>query len=106
MRTDDNVLDVRRVTKWYGPVRALEDASLSVRRGEIHGIVGQNGAGKSTMMQMIAGAHAPDSGEILLDGIPISFRDPDHARRLGIRIIYQELNLIRFQTVVENISLG
>jgi ABC-type sugar transport system ATPase subunit len=106
MGIDDCVLELRRVAKCYGPVRALQDASLSVRRGEIHGIVGQNGAGKSTMMQMIAGVHSPDSGEILLDGVPISFRDPDHARRLGIRIIYQELNLIRFQTVVENISLG
>ncbi len=103
---NDIVLDLRDVSKSFGPVRALDSASLTIRRGEVHGIVGQNGAGKSTLMQILAGVFPPDSGTIRLDGGSIAMRDPDHARRLGIRIIYQELNLIRFQTVVENISLG
>src|SRR5262245_17774760 len=104
--TLDTVLALSDVSKSFGPVRALDRASLSIRRGEIHGIVGQNGAGKSTLMQILAGVFPPDGGTILLDGTQVVVRDPDHARQLGLRIIYQELNLIPYQSVVENISLG
>jgi ribose transport system ATP-binding protein len=100
------VLEVRGVSKSFGPVRALDRVSLSVERATIHGIVGQNGAGKSTLMQTLVGVYSPDQGEILLDGQPVHIRNPDHARRLGIRIIYQELNLVPYQTVAENIFLG
>src|SRR5207253_11435084 len=94
-----NVLDLRRLSKSFGPVRALDGVSLSVGRRTIHGVVGQNGAGKSTLMQILAGVFPPDAGEVFLAGTPIAPRDPDQARRLGIRIIFQELNLVPYQTV-------
>src|SRR5262249_18584044 len=100
------VLDLVRLSKSFGPVRALDGVSLAVERGTIHGVVGQNGAGKSTLMQILAGVFSPDAGEIFLGGEPVAPRDPDHARRLGIRIIFQELNLVPYQTVAENVSLG
>ncbi len=99
-------LEVRHVSKSFGVVRALDDVSLEVQPGTIHGIVGQNGAGKSTLMQILAGVFPPDEGEIVLDGTPVTLRNPDHARLLGIRIIYQELNLVPYQTIAENVFLG
>jgi ABC-type sugar transport system ATPase subunit len=100
------VLDLGGLSKSFGPVRALERVSFQVERGTIHGVVGQNGAGKSTLMQILAGVFPPDEGEIVLAGEAVAPRDPDHARRLGIRIIFQELNLVPYQTVAENVSLG
>jgi ribose transport system ATP-binding protein len=100
------VLDLRGLSKSFGPVRALDRVSVAVARGTIHGVVGQNGAGKSTLMQILAGVFPPDDGEVVLAGEPIAPRDPDQARRLGIRIIFQELNLVPYQTVAENVSLG
>jgi ribose transport system ATP-binding protein len=105
-QSDDIALELRDVSKSFGNVRALQNASLRIERRTIHAVVGQNGAGKSTLMQILVGVFPPDAGMIVLDGVETSIHDPDHARRLGIRIIYQELNLIPYQTVIENISLG
>jgi ABC-type sugar transport system ATPase subunit len=99
-------LQVSGLSKSFGIVQALDDVSLQVQEGAIHGVVGQNGAGKSTLMQILAGVFPPDAGEIVLDGSPVTLRNPDHARRLGIRMMHQELNLVPFQTIAENISLG
>src|SRR5713226_1718589 len=99
-------LQVSGLSKSFGIVQALDDVSLQVQEGAIHGVVGQNGAGKSTLMQILAGAFPPDAGEIVLDGSPVTLRNPDHARRLGIRMMHQELNLVPFQTIAENIFLG
>jgi ribose transport system ATP-binding protein len=99
-------LEVRGVSKAFGVVQALSDVSLEVAPGSIHAVVGQNGAGKSTLMQILAGALEADSGELRVHGQPTELRSPDAARRLGIRIVYQELNLAPYQTVAENIFLG
>jgi ABC-type sugar transport system ATPase subunit len=101
-----SALEVRHVSKSFGIVQALNDVSLAIEAGTIHGIVGQNGAGKSTLMQILAGVFPPDEGEVILNGTPVTLRNPDHARRLGIRIIYQELNLVPYQTIAENVFLG
>ncbi|MCY4085923.1 MAG: ATP-binding cassette domain-containing protein [Actinomycetia bacterium] len=99
-------LKFERVLKFFGVVRALDNVSLDVQAGTIHGAVGQNGAGKSTLMRILAGAFHQNGGVIRLGGEELRLRNPDHARRRGIRIIHQELTLVPALSVAENVSLG
>jgi len=99
-------LEMRNISKQYPGVRALDDVSLSVEVGEIHALLGENGAGKSTMMKILAGAQSKDSGEILLNGAPVQIDSPQKAMSLGISIIYQEFNLVPYLSAGENIYLG
>src|SRR4030095_5653096 len=99
-------LVMRGVSKSFPGVKALDEACLEVRSGECHALVGENGAGKSTLMKVLAGAVLADGGEILLDGQHAEILSPLMARRLGISMIYQELNLLPQLTVAENIFLG
>lgn len=94
------------VRKSFGATHALRRVSLEVAAGEVHAVIGENGAGKSTLMKILSGAYQPDDGEILLNGQPFSPRDPLHARRAGVAMIYQELNLAPHLSVEENILLG
>ena len=100
------LLEVRCITKKFPGVQALDDVSVQFYRGEVHAVVGENGAGKSTLMKILAGAYTPDSGDILLDGVKVSFSHPSEAQRKGISIIYQEFNLLPERTVAHNIFLG
>ncbi|MGQ9366809.1 sugar ABC transporter ATP-binding protein [Azospirillum sp. ST 5-10] len=100
---DDTVLDIRDVTKTFGPVAALNRMTLRVRRGRVHTLIGENGAGKSTLMKILAGVHPPTSGEILFKGRPYRPADPRDARLSGLTIVFQELSLCRNLTVAENI---
>jgi len=100
------VLQMRGISKWYPGARALTNADLDVRRGEVHVIAGENGAGKSTLMKILSGAVRADAGDILLDGTRVEFDSPSKARRLGISTIYQELTLVPHLSVAENIFLG
>jgi len=97
---------MRRITKDFPGVRALDDVTFEVRRGEVHALVGENGAGKSTLMKILSGALPKDSGEILLEGRPVQITSPHRAQELGISMIYQELNLVPYLSVAENIFLG
>ena len=97
---------MRDIDKRFQGVQALADASLEVEAGEIMALVGQNGAGKSTMIKVLTGAYRRDSGTIEFDGKPIDFASPQEAQRGGISPIYQEINLIPFRSVAENIFLG
>jgi ribose transport system ATP-binding protein len=99
-------LEMRNISKQYPGVRALDDVSLSVEVGEIHALLGENGAGKSTMMKILAGAQSKDSGEILLNGSVVQIDSPQKAMSLGISIIYQEFNLVPYLSAGENIYLG
>ena len=99
-------LEMRHIAKNFGGVRALRDVSLTARAGEVHAICGENGAGKSTLMKILAGAIAAYDGEIRLNGRPVRFSGPREAEDSGIRIIYQELNLVPQLTVADNIFLG
>jgi ribose transport system ATP-binding protein len=99
-------LEMRNISKQYPGVRALDDVSLSVDVGEIHALLGENGAGKSTMMKILAGAQSKDGGEILLNGVPVHIDSPQKAMSLGISIIYQEFNLVPYLSAGENIYLG
>jgi ribose transport system ATP-binding protein len=100
------ILQMRHIGKSFPGVRALDDVSLTVTAGEVHALMGENGAGKSTLMKILAGAHQPDSGEILLDGTPVTINSPQQALDLGISIIYQELNLVPHLSIAGNIFLG
>ena len=94
------------VRKNFGATHALKNVTFEVGPGEVHALIGENGAGKSTLMKVLSGACEPDGGSITLDGQPFIPRDPLHARRSGIAMIYQELNLAPHLTVAENILLG
>src|SRR5471032_770663 len=92
--------------KSFGATRALAHVSLAVAPGEVHALIGENGAGKSTLMKILSGAHRPDAGTMELDGAAYAPEGPHDARRKGVAMIYQELNLALHLTVQENILLG
>lgn len=97
---------MRQIDKRFPGVHALDHVDFKVRAGEIHALMGENGAGKSTLMKVLTGLYAKDSGEILLDGQPVSFHSPLESQRAGVSTIYQEINLIPYLSVAENIFLG
>lgn len=99
-------LRMTSISKSFPGIRALSNVNLDVAAGEVHAIVGENGAGKSTLVKILAGVHAQDEGTIELDGTTVRMADPIEARRHGIGMVYQELNLVPDLTVAENILLG
>jgi ABC-type sugar transport system ATPase subunit len=101
-----SLLEIKGVSKSFGPVGVLHGVDLSVDRGEVVGLVGDNGAGKSTLMKIVTGIYSTDAGEIRLDGAPILGFTPGERRRMGIEMIYQDLALARQQDVAANIFLG
>jgi len=103
---DGLVLEITGVTKIFPGIRALDDVRFDLRRGEIHALIGENGAGKSTFIKVLTGVHQPDSGTILLNGQPVRMTDPLVARRLGIAAIYQHLAAYPHLSVAENIFMG
>jgi ribose transport system ATP-binding protein len=100
------LLTMRGIDKRFAGVAALTGASLEVGRGEVHALIGQNGAGKSTLIKILTGYYTRDAGEILFDGKPIAFTKPAEAQAAGISTIYQEINLVPYRSVTENICLG
>lgn len=103
---NDIILKIDHLTKTYPGVVALNDLSLSVRRGECHALIGENGAGKSTLIKSIAGAIAPDSGSITFEGKTYSSLTPALSKEIGIGVVYQEFNLCSSLSIAENIYLG
>jgi simple sugar transport system ATP-binding protein len=102
----DDVLRVEHIAKRFGPVVALRDINLHVRKGEVLGLLGDNGAGKSTLMKIICGFQRPDEGSMFLRGEPYEPHSVDHARKLGIDAVYQDLALIDELTVFHNMFLN
>jgi ribose transport system ATP-binding protein len=100
------VLRMSGVSKSFGATRALDDVTFELRRGEVHALIGENGAGKSTMMKILSGAIAPDAGRMEIDGRPYAPAGPLDGIRGGVSMIYQELTLAPHLTVEENIMLG
>ena len=101
-----DAIEFRGITKDFPGVRALEDVSFAVRGGEIHALMGENGAGKSTLLRILGGDHIPDAGETLVGGDVVHMATPHDALALGIRVIYQEPNLVPGVTVAENLFVG
>jgi D-xylose transport system ATP-binding protein len=100
------LLEIRRITKTFGSVQALDQVDFEVRPGEVMAMVGDNGAGKSTLIKCIAGTHAPDSGQIFFEGHEVHIHGPKDAARLGIEVVYQDLALCDNLDVVQNMYLG
>jgi galactofuranose transport system ATP-binding protein len=100
------ILSVKKITKEFPGVKALEDVNFSLSRGEIHALMGENGAGKSTLIKVITGVERPDQGTIEFDGKKIEVHSPQHAQQIGISTVYQEINLCTNISVAENILLG
>ena len=99
-------LQIRSLSKRFPGVRALDDVSFDVAGGTVHALLGENGAGKSTLLKMLSGAHAPDAGEIVIDGERRLLRSTAEAIRAGVSVIYQELQLVPELSVAENLYLG
>jgi len=100
------LLSLRGVNKSFGAVHVLRDVDFDVRAGEVTALVGDNGAGKSTLIKCVAGIHPIDSGEVLVDGRPVTIGGPKDANALGIEIVYQDLALCDNLDVVHNLFLG
>ena len=100
------VMQARGLVKRYGQVTALDGADFELRAGEILAVIGDNGAGKSSLIKCLSGATIPDEGSIELDGKPIHFKSPIDARRVGIETVYQDLAVAPAMTIAENLFLG
>jgi len=100
------VMQAKGLVKRYGQVTALDGADFELRAGEILAVIGDNGAGKSSLIKCLSGATLPDEGEIVRDGQRIQFRSPLDARRAGIETVYQDLAVAPAMTIAENLFLG
>jgi fructose transport system ATP-binding protein len=100
------VMQAKGLVKRYGQVVALDGADFELRAGEILAVIGDNGAGKSSLIKALSGATIPDEGEVLLDGKPVQFRSPIDARRAGIETVYQDLAVAAAMSISENLFLG
>ena len=100
------LLEARELVKEFPGQRALDRANLSIRPGEVHGLLGHNGAGKSTLIKCLAGVHQPDGGEIVFDGQVVTIPDVKASQSLGISVIHQQGNLIPTMSVADNLALG
>ena len=101
-----NIVEMRNINKSFPGVKALSNISFSVKPGEVHVLLGENGAGKSTLMKVLSGVYQPDSGSIVLNGVEHSKLNPRLSREGGISIIYQELSVVNWLDIRENIFMG
>jgi ribose transport system ATP-binding protein len=106
--SDNNksLLFAKGICKQFNGIEVLKNVDLEIRSGEVHALMGENGAGKSTIIKIITGVYTKDGGEIFIDGEPVEITSRQDARKNGISVIYQELSLIPALTVAENIFLG
>ena len=101
-----NIVEMRNINKSFPGVKALSNISFSVEPGEVHVLLGENGAGKSTLMKVLSGVYQPDSGSIVLNGVEHSKLNPRLSQEGGISIIYQELSIVNWLDIRENIFMG
>ena len=100
------VVEMRNIVKTFGEVQAVKNGEFTLKKGEIHSLIGENGAGKSTMMKLLYGMYPIDSGEIIVKGEKMTALDPKIAINHGIGMVHQEFMLVNELTVLENIILG
>jgi len=103
---ENYLLEMNNISKDFPGVKALDDVSIKLHKGEVFALVGENGAGKSTIIKILSGFYSNDAGEIRLNGEKVNIRNPKNAIDLGINTIYQETSLVPEITVAENIFLG
>ena len=103
---EENILEMQNISKSFFGVRVLFDVNFSVRRGEVHALLGENGAGKSTLTKILSAVYRKESGEIILDGKPLHADSPRAAMDTGVSVIFQEFNLNPHATIYDNIFLG
>jgi len=104
--SDNTIVRMKGIHKFFPGVHALEDVDFSLRKGEIHALLGENGAGKSTLIKVLTGVEHPEKGTITIEGKEVIIRSPQHAQSIGISTVYQEVNLCPNLTVAENIMIG
>ncbi|MFC7646915.1 ATP-binding cassette domain-containing protein [Streptosporangium lutulentum] len=104
--TSEPVVELRDVSKAFGPVQALTDVSLSLIPGQVHCLAGENGAGKSTLIRVLTGALRRDDGTYEIDGEPVTAPTPASVRAAGVQAVYQELSLLPHLSVAENLFMG
>ena len=102
----ENVLELKNLSKSFAKNKVLNGINLTIKKGSVLGLMGENGAGKSTMMKCLFGIYAKDEGQILLDGKPIDFKNPKEALESGVAMVHQELNQCLDRTVTDNLFLG
>ena len=103
---DPPVIALRGLSKTFGGARALDSVDMTIQRGEIHGLLGENGSGKSTLIKILAGFHAPDEGELEVNGVPVGLPlHPGQFATLGLSFVHQDLGLLRELTVLENLRM-
>jgi len=103
---DMPLVEMKKISKSFGMVRALQEVDLELYHDEVLGLVGDNAAGKSTLVKILSGVYTPDEGEIFIEGERVKFTSPADSRRLGIEMIYQDLALVPSLSVAGNIFLG
>jgi monosaccharide-transporting ATPase len=106
MNENETILTIKGLSKGFPGVQALSNVDFSLKRGEIHALMGENGAGKSTVIKVLTGVYKRDAGEIIYEGHPLECTSPLHAQQVGISPVYQEVNLVPNLSVAENIYLG
>ncbi|MCR5733258.1 MAG: ABC transporter ATP-binding protein [Lachnospiraceae bacterium] len=106
MDSSEYIVEMKHITKRFPGITANDDVSISIKKGEIYALLGENGAGKSTIMSILFGMYEPDEGEIFIRGEKVNITSPRHATRLGIGMVHQHFKLVSNYTVTENIILG
>ncbi len=101
-----NIVEMKGVTKEYRGVPAIRNVDFTLRKGEVHALLGENGAGKSTLTKILAGVVSPSSGEVLIEGKPVSFASPSEALKAGVVMVFQENSLVPSMSVAQNVFLG
>ncbi len=106
MANNEPLLRMQKIRKVFSGAVALDDVDFTLERGEVHSLVGENGAGKSTLIKVMTGAYNRDGGEMFFEGKAVNFRTPEEAQNAGVVAVYQEVNLLMFRSVAENMFLG
>ena len=103
---NNKFLETRNITKTFGKLKALDDVNFNLYQGKIHGLLGENGAGKSSLMNILSGIYQPDKGSIYLDGEKQKILNPDFASKLGIGMVHQEFRLVESFSIKDNLTLS
>lgn len=103
---NDTAVELKNITKLFPGVTALDNMSITLKKGEIHGLIGENGAGKSTLIKVLSGVYIPEHGEIYMEGKRVYFSNPLESRSAGITCVYQELNSAKDMSITDNLFMG